>query len=76
MLLLMVALLFITLLTVSLDALDQHPLRVFALGHPLTYGIKLLLRVSGYLGLVLLFTGIYRVLPVIRISVRRAFAAR
>jgi membrane protein len=73
MLLLMVSLLFITLLTVSLDALGEHPLRVFALGRPLTYGIQLLLRLSGFLGLVLLFTGIYRVLPVIRISARRAF---
>ncbi len=73
MLLLMVSLLIITLLTVSLEALDESPLSVFALERPLTYGIKLLLRLSGFLGLVLLFTGIYRVLPVIRISVRRAF---
>jgi membrane protein len=73
MLLLMVSLLFITLLTVSLDALDEDPLGVFAMGRPVAHGIKLLLRLSGFLGLVLLFTGIYRVLPVIRISVRRAF---
>jgi membrane protein len=73
MLLLMVSLLFITLLTASLDALDEHPLRVFALERPVAYGIKLLLRVSGFLGLVLLFAGIYRVLPVVRISVQRAF---
>jgi YihY family inner membrane protein len=73
MLLLMVALLFITLLGVGLDALDEHPLRQFALERPIAYGIKLLLRLSNFLGLVLLFTGIYRVLPVIRISARRAF---
>jgi membrane protein len=73
MLLLMVSLLLITLLTATLDALDEHPLRVFALERPVAYGIKLLLRLSGFLGLVLLFTGIYRVLPVIRISARRAF---
>ena len=73
MLLLMVSLLLVTLLTVSVDALDEHTLRVVALERPFTLGIKLLLRLSGFLGLVLLFTGIYRVLPVIRISVRRAF---
>ena len=73
MLLLMVSLFFLTLLTATLDALDEHPLRVFALGRPVAYGIKLLLRVSGFLGLVLLFAGIYRVLPVVRISPRRAF---
>jgi YihY family inner membrane protein len=73
MLLLMVSLFFITLLTATLDALDAHPLGVSALGRPVAYGIKLLLRVSGFLGLVLLFAGIYRVLPVVRISARRAF---
>jgi membrane protein len=72
-LLLMVSLFFITLLTASLDVLDEHPFRVFALGRPLAYSIKLLLRLSGFLGLVLLFAGIYRVLPVVRISLRRAF---
>lgn len=73
MLLLMVSLFFITLLTAGLDALDEHSPRVFALERPVAYGIKLLLRLSGFLGLVLLFAGIYRVLPVIRISLRRAF---
>ncbi len=73
MLLLMVSLFFITLLTASLDVLDEHPLGVFALARPLTYSIKLLVRLSGFLGLVLLFAGIYRVLPVVRISLRRAF---
>jgi YihY family inner membrane protein len=73
MLLLMVSLLVITLLTAALDALDARPLGVFALERPVAYGIKLLLRLSGFLGLVVLFTGIYRVLPVIRISTRRAF---
>jgi membrane protein len=73
MLLLMVALFFITLLTATVDVLDERPLGVFALERPLAYGIKLLVRLSGFLGLVLLFAGIYRVLPVVRISIRRAF---
>lgn len=72
MLLLMVCLFLITLLTVGLDALDHLPLGAFALGRPLAYGIKQLLRLSGFLGLVALFAGIYRVLPVVRISARRA----
>ncbi len=72
MLLLMVCLFLVTLLTVSLDALDHLPLGAFALGRPLAYGIKQLLRLSGFLGLVALFAGIYRVLPVVRISARRA----
>ncbi|WP_242394812.1 YihY/virulence factor BrkB family protein [Anaeromyxobacter oryzisoli] len=72
MLVLMVALLGITLLTAGLDALDEHQLRLFGLQRPLASGIKLLLRLSGFLGLVVLFAGIYRVLPVIKISGRRA----
>jgi membrane protein len=73
MLVLMVALLCVTLLTAGLDALDEHQLRMFGLQRPLASGIKLLLRLSGFLGLVVLFAGIYRVLPVVRISARRAF---
>jgi membrane protein len=73
MLALMVALLCVTLLTASLDVLDEHRLRMFGLQRPLASGIKLLLRTSGFLGLVVVFAGIYRVLPVVRISARRAF---
>jgi membrane protein len=74
MLVLLVALLGVTLLTASLDALDEHPLRMmFGLQRPLASGIKLLLRLSGFLGLVVLFAGIYSVLPVVKISARRAF---
>lgn len=72
MLVLMAALLLVTLLTAGLDALDEHQLRMFALERRVASGIKLLLRLSGFLGLVVLFAGIYRVLPVVRISARRA----
>jgi membrane protein len=72
MLVLMVALLFVTLLTAGLDALHEHDVRFVALGRPLASGIQLLLRLSGFLGLVLVFGGIYRILPVVRISSRRA----
>lgn len=71
-LVLMVALLGVTLLTAAVDALAARQLRMFGLQRPLASGITLLLRVSGFLGLVVLFAGIYRVLPVVRISFRRA----
>jgi membrane protein len=73
MLLLMGALLLVTLFTAALDAIEAHPVRVFDLERPAAYGLELALRLSGFFGLVLLFTGIYRVLPVARISARRAF---
>ncbi|WP_243338335.1 YihY/virulence factor BrkB family protein [Anaeromyxobacter soli] len=73
MLVLMVALLGVTVLTAAVDALGEHHLRMFGLQRPLASGIKLLLRASGFLGLVAVFAGIYRVLPVVRISARRAF---
>ncbi|RJO66048.1 MAG: YihY/virulence factor BrkB family protein [Myxococcales bacterium] len=73
MLLLMVALLSLTLLTSILDALGDSSVKIFGGEISLAPGIKLLLRLAGFLGLVLLFAGIYRVLPVVKISLRRAF---
>lgn len=70
---LMAALLAVTLLTAGLDALDEHQLRIFGLEERVASGLALLLRLSGFVGLVALFTAIYRVLPVVRISRRRAF---
>lgn len=58
--LLMAALFAVTLATSGLDALGEG-------------GQGVLLRVTGFGGLVLLFAGIYRVLPVVRISLSRAF---
>lgn len=72
MLVLMVALLFLTLLTAGLDALHAHEVRFVALERPLASGVQVLLRLSGFLGLVFVFAGLYRVLPVVRISTRRA----
>jgi YihY family inner membrane protein len=73
-LVLMAAFLGIALLTTSLEALDEHQVRLLGLQRPLAFGIKLVLRLSGFLGLVVVFAGIYRVLPVVRISTRRALA--
>lgn len=71
-LMLMIALFFMTLLTSSLDALGDHSLRLFGVDIDLGDSARELLRIAGFLGLVLLFAGIYRVLPVVRISLRRA----
>ena len=72
MLLLMIALFLMTLLTYALDALGGRSVRVFAVERSLEHGVELVLRLAGFLGLVLLFAAIYRALPVVRISMRRA----
>jgi membrane protein len=72
MLVLMVALFFLTLLTSALDALGERSIRIFAVDRSLAQAVELLLRVAGFAGLVLLFAGMYRVLPAVRISTRRA----
>lgn len=72
MLLLMGALFFLTLLTSSLDALWAVPEWAARLPISIEGGTTLLLRLAGSLGLVALFTAIYRVLPVVKISMKRA----
>jgi membrane protein len=71
-LVLMAALFAMTLLAYSLDALGQRSIRVFSVDRSLESVVGLLLRLSNFAGLVVLFTAIYRVLPVVRISLRRA----
>ncbi len=71
-LLLMIALFAMTLLTYSLDALGGRSVRVFAADRSLGYAVGWLLRLANFVGLVLLFAAIYRVVPVVRISTRRA----
>jgi membrane protein len=68
----LVALFFLTLVTSSVDALGDRSVRIVGVDLSLAYGVKLLLRVAGFAGLVLLFAGIYYVLPVVTISPRRA----
>jgi membrane protein len=72
MLLLMIALLAMTLLTYSLDALGERSVRVFAVDRSLAFAVEWLLRLANFVGLALLFAAIYRVVPVVRISLRRA----
>lgn len=72
MLLLMAALFFMTLLTSSLDALGDATVKVWGMEISLEWGTNLVLRLAGSVGLVLLFVGIYRVLPVVKISMNKA----
>ncbi len=69
---LMIGLFFTTLLTYGLDALGDRSLSVFGTELDLADSVRAILRLTGFLGLVLLFAGIYRVLPVVRIPMRRA----
>ena len=72
MLLLMTGLLITSLLTSGLDALSDRSIRLLGMDLSLARGAKLLLRLAGLAGLVMLFAAIYRVLPVMKVSLRRA----
>ncbi len=72
MLLLMVGLFFLTLLSSTVDALGEAAVEVLGVQLSLEHGTQVLLRVAGWVGLVLLFAGIYLVLPVVKIAPRRA----
>lgn len=71
-LLLVFALLGVTLVTVGLDALGERSVRVFAVDRSLEPTVAWALKFVNFAGLVLLFSAIYRVLPVIHVSARRA----
>lgn len=69
---LMAALFFMTILTIGLDALGARSVQIFGAEFSLAYSVNLTLRLAGFLGLVVLFAGLYRVLPVVKVSMRRA----
>jgi membrane protein len=71
-LVLMIALFFLTLITIGLDALGDKSFRIFGMVFPLERTVQLFLKLAGFMGLVLLFSGIYKVLPVAKISLGRA----
>jgi membrane protein len=71
-LLLTIALFAMTLLSYTLDALGQRTVHLFSADRSLEYGVELLLRLANFAGLVILFTAIYKVVPNVRISLRRA----
>ena len=73
--LLVIGLFLLTLLTSGLDALGGHSVRLFGVERSLEPTARFLLRLVGFVGLVFAFSGIYRVVPVVRVSLRRALIA-
>jgi YihY family inner membrane protein len=70
--LLVAAVFGMTVVTYALDALGGRSVRVFAVDRSLEAPVAWLLGVLNFVGLVVAFAAIYRVLPVVRISVARA----
>jgi YihY family inner membrane protein len=70
--LLMIAIFLLTLFSSIVDGLGGSVVTVFGLELPAVRGAKLAMRVAGFAGLVLLFAGVYVMLPVGRISRRLA----
>ena len=68
------ALVVLTFVTHVLDALGERSLRVLGVSRSLAPAAARAATLLNFAGLVLLFAGVYRVLPVVRISARRALA--
>ena len=68
------ALVVLTFVTHVLDALGERSLRVLGVSRSLAPAAAWGATILNFAGLVLLFAGVYRVLPVVRISARRALA--
>jgi YihY family inner membrane protein len=68
------ALVVLTFVTHVLDALGERSLRVLGVSRSLAPAAAWGATLLNFAGLVLLFAGVYRVLPVVRISARRALA--
>lgn len=66
------ALLLVTVVRGFLSALREHSFEVMGLSLSLAGTSHFFLRFTSFLSLVLLFTAIYKVLPVVRISLRSA----
>ncbi len=58
--------------TYALDGLGERSVRIFGVGRSLATPVAWILGVLNFVGLVVVFAAIYQVLPVARISVRRA----
>ncbi len=67
------ALFALTLFTAALDALGTRTIWIAGTELSLAPGVNLLLRAAGFFGLIVLFTLIYRVLPPMKVPIRRAF---
>jgi YihY family inner membrane protein len=68
------ALVGVALVTHVLDALGERSLRVLGVSRSLAPAAAWTAALLNFAGLVLLFGGVYRVLPVVRVSARRALA--
>ena len=68
------ALVVLTFVTHVLDALGERSLRVLGVSRSLAPAAARAATLLNFAGLVLLFGAVYRVLPVVRVSVRRALA--
>jgi YihY family inner membrane protein len=68
------ALLVMTAVTHLLDALGERSLQVLGVSRSLAPMVAWMAALLNFGGLLLLFAGIYRVLPVVRISASRALA--
>jgi YihY family inner membrane protein len=66
------ALFALTVATYALDALGERSVRIFGVGRSLAMPVAWILGVLNFVGLVVAFAAIYHVLPVVRISIRRA----
>lgn len=72
MLVLGAALMILTMLSAAANALNQLFLSLFDRGLPMAGAAGLLLNFFGFLGMVGLFSAIYKVMPVVKIELRRA----
>lgn len=66
------ALMILTLLTTGATALNQLAVALFDRGLPLSGASGVLLNLFSFAGMVGLFSAIYKVLPVVKIALRRA----
>jgi len=71
-LILMVAFLAVTVLTIAGDVLSHYDLHFFHWEISLAYGVQLALRLAAFVGLVGLFAALYRILPVVKVKWSRA----
>jgi YihY family inner membrane protein len=67
-----VALLIVSVVSAAMDAISEHTIALLGVSLPLRSVPAFVLELSGFIGLTLLFTSIYKVLPVVRIAIRRA----
>ncbi|MEX2580768.1 MAG: YihY/virulence factor BrkB family protein [Verrucomicrobiales bacterium] len=66
-------LIVVTTVNAIVDALPAESYRLIGTDIGLEHALRLLIYITGVLGIVLLFTLLYKIMPVVKISFRRAF---